>query len=306
MTREYWMRKLKDIVARLEAAATPSIVREIYVFGSFARGALDPKDLDLIVVHEPPTVETLAPLLEAVKSYSYDHLDQAVKAEARFNAAMRRVFRRGSERIDVLTGQSLPEILAGYSDIPREEVKLIWSDRDRDRETKLAAIRPVESAGRHPRNHFIDVRRTQSTVDDVLFVTELIDSKALNLQCLPLKGVGPRLNREFQQWLAHWTRVRAVGADALKVLPWAMWWIQEQGVMEPHLWQRTELGDRDGKFLVQLVRLYPAYIPALFARKPEMIRHCLLPRWRVRETNILYVFDRGPNWPGSYPKSRNH
>lgn len=305
VTREYWIAKLKAIVARLEAGEAPARVREIYAFGSFARGALNPHDLDLIVVHDPPTADMLAPYLAAVKGYSYDKLDQAAKAGQRFDAAMRKVFRRGSEHIDVLTGSNLREVLSEIKTLPREEVKLIWSEKDRDWGAKVAAIRPVAGAGRYPRNHFIEVRRTAGSADDVESVTELLDTGALTLTRLELDRTEPRLAPAFRHCLDHWTRVRALGSDSLKVLPWAMWWLQDQGAARPFIWDRTELGDADRRFYVQLVRLYPAYVPALFAREPLMVRHCLLPRWRVRETNLLYVFERGPNWPGSYPMPRN-
>jgi hypothetical protein len=304
VTREHWVSKLNAIVARLEAGDAPARVREVYVFGSFSRGALDPHDLDLIVVHDPPTAEALAPFSDAVKGYSYDKLDQAAMAGRRFDAAMRKVFRRGSEHIDVLTGTSLREVLGGIKTLPREEVKLVWSEQDRDWGSRLAAIRPVAGAGRYPRNHFIEVRRTAGSVDDVESVTELIGGGALTLRPLELDGIEPRLNPAFRGWLDYWTRVRAFGAEALKVLPWAMWWLQEQDAPRPFIWDRTELGDEDRRFHVQLVRLYPAYVPALFAREPLMVRHCLLPRWRVREANLLYVFERGANWPGSYPTPR--
>ena len=38
----------------------------IHGFGSFARRALEPHDLKLIVIHDPPTDDNFAPLVEAV------------------------------------------------------------------------------------------------------------------------------------------------------------------------------------------------------------------------------------------------
>src|SRR5258707_2832020 len=80
MTRDRWMEKLETIISRVEAGEAPARIREIHVFGSFARGAIEPNDLDLIVIHDRPSREVLAPLLQAVKSYSYDNLDQSFKA----------------------------------------------------------------------------------------------------------------------------------------------------------------------------------------------------------------------------------
>jgi predicted nucleotidyltransferase len=58
MTRGQWIKKLETIISRVEAGQAPARIREIHVFGSFARGALEPNDRDLIVVHDQPTEGT--------------------------------------------------------------------------------------------------------------------------------------------------------------------------------------------------------------------------------------------------------
>src|SRR6185312_15405462 len=113
MTRGRWIEKLATIISRVEAGHAPARIREIYIFGSFARGALEPNDLDLIVIHDEPGEEILAPLLRAVKSYSYDELDQSLKAYGRFQAAMRKVCRRGGERMDIKLAETLSPTATG-------------------------------------------------------------------------------------------------------------------------------------------------------------------------------------------------
>jgi predicted nucleotidyltransferase len=205
MTRDRWVEKLEAIVARFEAGEAPARIREVHVFGSFARGAMESNDLDLIVVHDPPNGKVLEPLLKAVKSYSYDELDQSVKAYHRFQAAMRKVFRRGGERMDIKLAESLDSAVASLVDIPRGEIRLVWSESSRDWRTNVAAIAPSPAAGRHPRNHFINVKRAGCTLEAVEKVTEMIDNGVLSLEKLRLDEITPRLNREFQHWLDHWT-----------------------------------------------------------------------------------------------------
>lgn len=219
MTREQWMKKLEAIIARIESGEARARIREFYVFGSFARGAPEPNDLDLIVVHDRPGVDVLVPELKDARPYSPDDVQEIFKAERRFNSAVRKVFRRGSEPMDLMLAGSLDEALGGLISIPREEVRLVWSETDRNWEANLAAIPTDASAGSHPRDHFIDVKKTKGTLEDTERITGLINNGTLALQEIRLDDVEPRLNPVFQERLAWWTVCDSVGADGLKVLP---------------------------------------------------------------------------------------
>ena len=299
MTRERWIGKLATIISRIEAGQAPARIREIHVFGSFARGALEPNDLDLIVIHDQPSEEVMAPLLRAVESYSYDELDRSLKAHGRFEAAMRRVFRRGGERMDIKLAESLDSAASQLVDVPRGEIRLVWSESDPDWRSHLARIESDPTAGRYPRHHFINVKRAGCTLEAVESVTEMIDAGELSLDKLPLDDVAPRLGREFQHWLDHWTRIRCMGAQALKVLPWGMWWLQEQGASRPWIDRPTGLMDEDRRFLVQIGRMHLDQVVYSFQRSEALIRQCLIPHRRAREENWIYVFERGPNWKKS-------
>ncbi|MCC3777444.1 nucleotidyltransferase family protein [Streptomyces sp. UNOB3_S3] len=55
MKRERATRLLHDMIDRLEKGGWPlNLVEEIYLFGSYARGALEPSDVDLVVQHTDP------------------------------------------------------------------------------------------------------------------------------------------------------------------------------------------------------------------------------------------------------------
>lgn len=295
MTRDHWEKKLEVIIARVEAGEAPVPIREVYVFGSFARGAPQPNDLDLIVIHDRPGRELLATYEEAVRGH-YDELDRAFKAGQRFAAAMRRVFRRGSERMDVKLAESLKEALAGMIRIPRREIRLIWSEGDRKWEAKVAGIRSDPRAGRHPRLQFMHVKKTKGSAADVETVTRLVDEEVLTLRRLALDEIEPWLNPRFRHWGDYWTQGHCLGGESLKVLPWALWWLQEQGAERPRIWQRTELGDEQQRYHVQVTRIYPAYVRVLFTSEPQLVRQCLIPPKRAREKNWMYVFERGPRW----------
>lgn len=296
MERAYWKKKLRTIMARVEAGEAPARVREIYVFGSFARGALDPNDLDLIVVHDPPSPELYAAMLAAVESYSHDDINQHLRAELRFNAAMRRVFRRGSERMDVFTGRSFEDATWRVTKPPPGEVRLLWSEQDRDWEGKLAAIPLDPAAGSHPRHHFIEVKRAGCTLSEVEWTTQLIDDGVLTLDRLRIGEIEPELKIRFEQRLVRWSTAKIMGADALKVAPWALWWLQEQGAKEIDHPDRTDIEDKSGRFRVAIGRFHLAHMYASFRDRPRMKRQCLIPHLRVKQENWMYVFERGPNW----------
>ena len=62
MNREQWTKKLSRMIADFEAGKTPAPVRDLYVFGSYARGAVECRDLDLVVVYEKPPAELMKEL----------------------------------------------------------------------------------------------------------------------------------------------------------------------------------------------------------------------------------------------------
>ncbi|MEV6949781.1 nucleotidyltransferase domain-containing protein [Streptomyces sp. NPDC051172] len=59
MKRERATELLHEMLDRLEEGARPlDLVDEVYIFGSYARGALEPGDLDVAVVHHTDTAFT--------------------------------------------------------------------------------------------------------------------------------------------------------------------------------------------------------------------------------------------------------
>lgn len=57
MDREQATEKLIGLVKVAESGKTLVPIKEIYVFGSYARGALNPNDIDVVVIYEEPGQE---------------------------------------------------------------------------------------------------------------------------------------------------------------------------------------------------------------------------------------------------------
>ena len=94
MYREQWTKKLIRMITDVESLRTPAQVRELYVFGSYARGAQECKDLDLVIVHEEPPVKLMEKLKKKAKAKGRSFLDRLAGHETRFKAMMGNVIGR--------------------------------------------------------------------------------------------------------------------------------------------------------------------------------------------------------------------
>ena len=80
MQRDKLTKKLDRIIATIERGETPRRVLELYVFGSYRRGALDCGDLDLIVIVEPWTDELIEEFgINACNPGTWGRFDSAVR-----------------------------------------------------------------------------------------------------------------------------------------------------------------------------------------------------------------------------------
>src|SRR5207248_230458 len=132
MKREQFTAKLMRMIGVIQSGTLPARVREFYVFGSYSRGALEPGDLDVLVVHDPPPPHYMEVLKKQLEDRSYSFLDQTLKADARFKAEMRRCLRRPGEQVEILLVNKMEEIVSGSSKIRRDDLILLWSESDTD------------------------------------------------------------------------------------------------------------------------------------------------------------------------------
>jgi predicted nucleotidyltransferase len=86
MNRETWTKKLARIIADIEAGKTPAPVRELYIFGSYARGTLECRDLDLVVVHEEPSTKLMDELKKKAEATARTFLEALAGSQSRLKA----------------------------------------------------------------------------------------------------------------------------------------------------------------------------------------------------------------------------
>jgi hypothetical protein len=85
-------------------------VRELYVFGSYSRGAIEPGDMDLIIVHGPGRQEIDKRVDKALQKSHPDILARVRAAAGKQNAARMRLFRKPGEPVQIIFAESVAEV----------------------------------------------------------------------------------------------------------------------------------------------------------------------------------------------------
>ncbi|MFD9715835.1 hypothetical protein [Streptomyces sp. NPDC059076] len=158
---------------RLEAGDWPlGLVDEVSVFGSYARGAIEPGDLDIAITHRVDS--DLADEVVGALSYGRDPM-----------AVMKRALKGSRRGIQFQFNQNAALTENGI------ELTLLWKRGDSPARAleRLDALRPDPAAGRAPRDHMIEPfegldRWIPLPVRAQL--VELVDSGGVNIERLEL------------------------------------------------------------------------------------------------------------------------
>jgi hypothetical protein len=192
--------KLVRIVQAIDRGQAPLSVKSLHVFGSYARGALHPGDLDLIVIHEPiPKAMLDKWCAYYAEDEFYDELEALRKATNRCMAGLRKLIRKPGEKIDILFGTDLEQRLSGL--LGRDTARLIWSVDDRDWKSKLNAILPDPTATTAPRDHLLSLKRLNTERNTMELLVDAIRHDELTLTRLPIASLNTKLKRESAEYL---------------------------------------------------------------------------------------------------------
>lgn len=204
MKRERATTLLNDMLDRLEVGDWPlDLIDEILVFGSYARGALNPSDVDLVVEHRRDD-RLVSEFLHAL-SYGRDP-----------SALMKRALNGSSRGLQIHFGERKTLEAEGF------ELTLLWTrgepiDAARAR---LAAITPDPEAGRAPRDHMIEAfdgidRWVPRPVR--IDLTDLVDRKAATIRQLQLPDAEPAHPAALEA-LTRWSKTSPLRRAAAAVL----------------------------------------------------------------------------------------
>ncbi|GAA4819144.1 MULTISPECIES: nucleotidyltransferase domain-containing protein [Streptomyces] len=204
MKRERATTLLNDMLDRMEEGGWPlDLVDEVLVFGSYARGALNPSDVDLVVEHRRDDRLTS----EFLHSLSYGGDP---------SASMKRALKGRSRGLQIHFGERKSLEAEGF------ELTLLWTrgepvDAARAR---LAAITPDPEAGRAPRDHMIEAfdgidRWVPRPVR--IDLTDLVDRKAATIRQLQLPDAEPAHPAALEA-LTRWSETSPLRRAAAAVL----------------------------------------------------------------------------------------
>lgn len=300
MDRERATRQIERIIRTIEGEDFPARVKELYVFGSYARGALNPGDLDLIVIHEPASPDFLSHLREQIEeTYGEDDFlwPRGVSPEHRFESMITRAVRRPGEKMDILLATSMGRLLGMGDNIAKAHRVLLWSDTDRDWQPKVTSIKPDPAAGRFERGHFASLKRFRGSLRSMINVSEAVDLQLLRLARLDAAEVEPELNPVYQYWFDWWVECKVMGKDSMKILRHGLWWMQQQ---RGQAWHRPHpprhegiMCSEDWKYAVYFGQPPLNAVYRVCEKEHRYVRICLIPHFKRDEKNEMFIFEKG-------------
>lgn len=293
MNREKFTAKIVRIIETLESGTLPAPVKALYVFGSYARGALKPNDLDLIVVHDRLDERILQVRCKAILGPDSEGI--TLEACRELWSEFKRAFRRPGERVEVIMASDLKAVTGDGSQVKPTDPVLLWSDTDRDWRPKLEAICLNPTAGRAPRNHIFPLKRLGDHIGSMQRVTKMIADGALLFERIPVASIALDLTPENTQIVEETREYRLMGKKSLEVLPYALWWLQHEGV-EVLDTDRTVVWGESFTRRVEIGRPSLEWMLGVFRERREVKRQCLIPHFKRSGPNDLLVFEPGSAW----------
>jgi predicted nucleotidyltransferase len=292
MDREKFTEKLVRMIETIESGVLPARVREFYTFGSYARGAMNPDDLDVIVVHDsaPPEYD------KAVRRHlaeRFNPTELIFKAYAKFKADMCRPLRKPGEKIEILLARKIEEVIGLGSKIQRNDLILLWSEADPHFRAKLNAIRPDPAAGPAPRNHLFSLKRLRDGIATMERTVQMVQDHELLFTRIPIEGIQCQLNADHTRWLERWQST--MGKASHRILPYAFWWFESHR-QTSGLPNQGEIWSRSNTHRVHLGHPSLGWMVGNFLHSPKLKRQCLIPHIKKGQPNELLVFERGVNW----------
>ncbi|PIB11966.1 MULTISPECIES: nucleotidyltransferase domain-containing protein [Streptomyces] len=231
MKRERATELLQEMLDRLDEAERPlDLVDEVHVFGSYARGALEPGDLDVAVVHRTDTEFT-----EDVVSAMMSGRDPM--------AGMKRALKGNRRGVQFQFNQNdnLPE---------GSELRLLWKRGDTRAVAagRLQAMKVNPAAGRAPRdamiNQFDGLDRWIPLPVRVRLV-ELLDAGGIEIRRIELADAAPTSSVAVAALARRWKADSPLRRSAAAAVHYA----EESGMASKAVWvQGQPLGPRRDQY----------------------------------------------------------
>lgn len=295
VNRKDFTRTLAEMIQTIESDYLPE-VEQLYVFGSYARGALHPFDLDVLVVyrHPEPKCQTTPTKRCAPKRRS--HASHALPVSEDPLRSIRNALQRIGERVHLYLSAAVNDFLQCNSNVNREDLVLLWSQADRDWQLKLAGILPNSNAEPTHHDDIFPLHRLDDDRGTMQRVVQMIADRRLVLTRVPVATIVLRLGAEHQRLLQRWNDGRVVGPRSLETLPYAMMWMRNRGLSYASMRRDKEIWNESQTYCVHLGRPSLVIMLAWFNLYPKLKQQCLIPYFVKKGPNELLIFKRGPTW----------
>jgi hypothetical protein len=292
---------LSRILATIDGGGVPVRIDGVWVFGSYARGALEPGDIDLIIVHEKMNEALRAELQAEAKTKGLDWTRELYYPARRHRGMITSPLRKPGEKVDILLGWSLDEVLSHYSTAKNGRLVRLWTPERRDWRAALASITPDPTATRAPRREFIACKRAGCSLQEMQRLTAWIERGAVVVERVQQPELPVKLCAEGHERVELLVSLSYFGKAARECVPLGAWWLERHGCK----WIGGERGELNNKepwpslkrptLRVTFGTLHPGRI-AWFLDQPEAEAVAHVLHVKKDEPRELLEFRRGPAW----------
>lgn len=282
--------KLVRVLRTLDAGTDlPLDVREVHVFGSYAAGAAEPRDLDLVLIFQP-TRESSERDLNALSG----------SCTSSAQGMNRRLKRSNGERIDIICGGAGIERVCADHTVGKPVV-LVWRRGDSEDvwRRRVQGIPERPGAGRAPRPQpFLDPSRCEARPDELGQIGDLVRRGVLSFSVVPETEVpvlADHPERRTLEWFVRPTsRLKPLMDLGLRYIHGR----RHEPIVTPG--RRPQVFSKDGAIEVDCGRPRVGEARGLLRPETPLREWCGVPRPRRGETLVIWVFRRadGPRKRG--------
>lgn len=303
MERERATRILTRIAEELTRGSFMAVPLKLFVFGSYARGALSPDDLDLLLLYEYPP-DHQERLESTAGCHSVADLLRT-HPEVRYAAEFRKRLRKPGEKMDLLVHHRRHDFVVslfdGQQGIKPEDLRLVWRKGDKTAwRGRIDAIQPDPEAGRMPRNHLFPVKRLADGLNVVECVMLMIENRLLKFRLIPMESAPPKLSRRHRHFIdlaTHKYNGRAAaGRKTERLLPYLCGWGDAHGQFMIFLDNRLVVWNADFNHRAHLGVPSLRAMVAQFITRANLTRQALIPHLKRSQVNGILEFERGERW----------
>ena len=300
--------KAKAILLRIAETLTRgpfmAIPQKLFVFGSFARGAMEPNDLDLLLLYTFP--EDHRERLYAVKK-NFTSIPQMLRdhPETRYMAEFRKRLRKPGEKMDLMVHHPrepyIISLFEGQQNIKPDDLRLVWRKGDKTAwRGRIEGLQPDPDAGSMARNHLFPFKRLAGGdgLPFMEFAMIMIEHRLLRFRHIPLEAVPVKLGRKHRDFIDFMTRgVHPIARrDSALLLPYLCGWADMHGQRLRSLSRHLEAWSSTFTHRAHLGRPSLRSMVRAFIDREKLERQALIPHIKKGEPNGILEFERGKRW----------